>query len=365
MFARRILLAAALVVNTTGTACGGPPPPGASSATATSTPMVDIGGGLQGRFGLEAEVLATGLTNVAALAFDRDDRLWASTAKFNDDGTDAVHLIDADADADADGAGAAIGVIAELHTPLGLLWVDDELFVASAGRVDAYGGLDGTSFSASRSVVTFDDGVGELNGMAQTPDGRILLGISAPCDACEPDDDHSASIVSFSPDGTDLRPYATEIRAPIGLAFFPGTDVLFVTMNQQDQLGDSTPGDWLAVVTEGQSWGFPDCCGQGGSSCKNRPTPVAELDVHAAVSGVGIVADQLGEGLGTAAVVAEWAKSQLVSVPLDPPDFTSPETMTVLATGFANPVPVVVGPDGALCVGDWGNGNVFRIGNAA
>ena len=101
--------------------------------------------------------------------------------------------------------------------------------------------------------------------------------------------------MSFLPDGTDLRADATDIRAPIGLAYFPGTSELFVTMNQRDDLGDQTPGDWLSIVQAGQSWGFPDCYGQGGGECAGEPGPVAELDQHAAVSGVAIVTGQLGQ----------------------------------------------------------------------
>src|SRR5258706_307199 len=129
-------------------------------------------------------------------------------------------------------------------------------------------------------------------GRALAPDGRLQLGISAPCDHCTPTLDQSAAIVSFQPDGTDLRVDAKGIRAPIGLAYFPGTSDLFVTMNQRDDLGDNTPGDWLAVVQAGQSWGFPDCYGQGGAACTGVPPPVAVLDKHAAVDGIAIVTDQ-------------------------------------------------------------------------
>jgi hypothetical protein len=30
-------------------------------------------------------------------------------------------------------------------------------------------------------------------------------------------------------------------------------------------------------------------------------------------------------------------------------------------TGLTNPVPVILGPDGTLLVGDWGTGIVYRI----
>src|SRR5204862_7853684 len=96
--------------------------------------------------------------------------------------------------------------------------------------------------------------------------------------------------MSCQPDGTDLRVEASHIRAPINLAYRPGTSDLYVTMNQRDELGDNTPGDWLAVVRNGQSWGFPDCYGQGGPVCTGAPGPTAVLDKHAAATGLAIKA---------------------------------------------------------------------------
>ena len=111
--------------------------------------------------------------------------------------------------------------ISGVHTPLGLLWYGGDLYVSSDGRVDAYSGFDGANFASSRTVVTFPDGTGEDNGIARSPDGRIVLGISAPCDACTPTAEYSATIVSFLPDGSDLQVVATGIRAAVGLTYTP------------------------------------------------------------------------------------------------------------------------------------------------
>src|SRR5207237_6448769 len=134
----------------------------------------------------------------------------------------------------------------------------------------------------------------------------VLVGISAPWDHCAPALAWSGAIVSFRPDGSDLSVFAARVRAPFGLAYYPGTNDLFVTMNQRDDLGSRTPGDWLAVVREGEEWGFPGCHGQGGAACAGVPQPTATLDKHAAAGGVAIVTGQLGPAVGTSAIVAEW-----------------------------------------------------------
>ncbi len=262
----------------------------------SSSALTDIGAGLRGPSGLTATVYATGLEHASAFAFDTQGRLWVATADYEDKGTDAVYLVEK--------AGAdPVKVIADLHTPLGLLWNKGSLYVSSKERVDAYSGLDGTEFTTQKTIVTLPAGVGEVNGLALAPDGRVLLGISAPCDHCTPESEYSGAIVSFQPDGSDLQVYTNEIRAPIGLVYYPGTSDLFVTMNHRDDLGAKTPGDWLAVVREGQAWGFPDCYGQNGDVCTGAPAPVGVLDEHAAASGVAIVTGELGDKVGTSALV--------------------------------------------------------------
>ena len=225
--------------------------------------------------------------HVAAIAFDADGRLWAATAGYSDDGSDAVYVVD------APGA-TPKAILTNLHTPLGLVWDGGVLYVASAGRIDAYSGLSNGAFATRRTVVTFEAGVGEVNGLALAPDGRLVVGVSAACDACTPASKQAAAVLTMRTDGTDLTVLASGIRAPVGLAYVPGTDDLLVTMNQRDDLGDATPGDWLALVRAGQAWGFPDCYGQGGEACQGVPAPVAVLDKHAAVSGVAVVSDHFG-----------------------------------------------------------------------
>jgi glucose/arabinose dehydrogenase len=329
----------------------------AASTAETASSLVAIGAGLRGPAGLAATVDATGPADVSALAFDDRGRLWLATAAYSDGGTDGVYL--------AAAAGATpTEVVPGLHTVLGLLWYEDELYVAAAGGVTAYGGFDGARFATQRTVVSLPSGAGEVNGIVLGPDGRMRLGISAPCDHCSPTAEYSASVVSFEPDGSDLRIEASGIRAPVGLAYVPGTDDLLVSMDQRDDLGAATPGDWLGLVGAGQSWGFPGCYGQGGTACAGVPSPVAVLDPHAAVSGVAIVTGSLGATGGTAALVAEWSLGRIERVTLEstPTGYTG--TATPFLTGIGAPVAVIVAPDGAVLVGDWNTGTVYRIAPA-
>ena len=336
------------------------PAPASASQGPSDSPaagLVAIGAGLLGPSGVTAAVYATGLTNASAFAFDPEGRLWVATAGYSDEGTDAVYLVPSSgATPEKD--------IDRVSTPLGLLWYQGSLYVSSAEGVVAYAGFTGSSFASKRTVVTFATGTGELNGIALGQDGRIVLGISAPCDSCDPPSAWSASVVSFLPDGSDLRVEASGIRAPVGLAYYPGTSDLFVTMNQRDDLGEATPGDWLAVVRRGQDWGFPTCYGQGGGACTGSPAPTALLDKHAAVSGVAVVTDGLGSTIGPSALVAEGAQGKVLRVALAHDGTAWTGTVTTFLSGLQQPVPVISGPDGAVYLGDWGTGIVYRVAAA-
>jgi glucose/arabinose dehydrogenase len=324
--------------------------PVASTAEAASS----IGAGILGPSGLSAAVYARGLEHASALAEDTEGRIWAATALGETNDHDTVSVIPS--------AGATpITVIDDVDTPLGLVWLDDALYVARRGGVERYSGFDGTAFAEHHAVLTLPDGVGEVNGLALSADGHFVVGVSAPCDSCTPSSPWSASVVTFLPDGSDARVYASGLRAAVGLAYFPGTNDLFASLNQRDDLGKRTPGDWLAVLADGQRWGFPSCYGQDSRACDDVPEPVAVLDKHAAASGVAILTGQLGSKLGTGAAVAEWMTGKVKFVALTKKADGYRGTTATLLTGFSKPMPVLVTRDGALVVGDWGTGRIVRV----
>ena len=327
----------------------------ALAACGSASPtLVSIGAGLSGPNGLHASVYAEGPANVAAFAFDPQGRLWLTTANDTGTGKDGLYLV-------AKPGARPVEVVANLHTPLGLVWYQHTLYVASKDRVDAFSDLRGTTFATRRKILTLPAHVGESNNLVLAPDGRLLLGISAPCDHCTPTSKLSAAIVSFRPDGTDLRVYAGGIRAPVGLEYYPGTNDLLVTMNQRDDLGSRTPGDWLALVDAGQNWKSPNCYGQGGATCTGVPQPIAVLDKHAAVAGVAIVTGQLGSTVGTSALVAEWAKNTVMCVSLDKHGTQYHGHVSTFLTGIQNPVAVTLTRSGDLLVGDWADGTIYEI----
>jgi glucose/arabinose dehydrogenase len=346
----RALLAVALVIGALGAGgCGAQ-----HRASAPPAGLVPIGAGLSGPAGLAATVYSSGLPTASAFAIDPRGRLWVATSAAADHRRDAVYVI-------ARAGGRPTKVIAGVRGPLGLTWYGHVLYVASLGRVDAFSGLHGTRFARRTTVLREPPGHGWNNGIVSAPNGRLVMGISSACDHCSSTSRWSATIVSFRPSGRDVRVYARGIRAPFGLAYYPGTSDLLVSMNQRDDLGARTPGDWLARVRPGQDWRFPACYGQASSACAGAPQPIAVLDRHAAAGAVAVVTGQLGAAVGTAALVAEWQSGRVLRVPLTAAGSTAKSAATPLLTGIRNPLALVRARDGALFVGDWGSGRIYRI----
>ena len=106
-----------------------------------STPaLTDIGAGLQGPSGLAASVYAAGSPMF------RRSRSMATAVygwrrpPYQDDGADAVYLVATRA---PHPPGSSPTSTRRSVSP----WADDALYVASAGRVDAYADLDGLAFA--------------------------------------------------------------------------------------------------------------------------------------------------------------------------------------------------------------------------
>jgi glucose/arabinose dehydrogenase len=317
--------------------CGAAKPP-----TAKDPALVPIGAGLRGPSGLAATVYASGLPTASAFAVDGRGRLWVATSAASDHRHDGVWMV-------ARAGARPVKVVSGVRGPLGVAWYRSRLYVAALGRVDAYSGLHGTRFAKRTTILTEPSGHGWNNAMAVAPSGRLVMGISSACDHCTPASKWSAAIVSFRPDGSDVRVYAKGIRAPYGLAYVPGTSDLLVSMNQRDDLGAKTPGDWLARVSPGEDWRFPACYGQAGAACTGVPSPLAVLDRHAAAGAVAV--------FGRAALVAEWQKARVLQVPLG----RSASKATPFLTGVRNPLALATTRDGALLVGDWGTGRIYRV----
>jgi glucose/arabinose dehydrogenase len=289
--------------------------------------------------GFAVSVYASGLQHPTALAFGPDRRLYVS-----EDTGSVVSVVR--------GASRPRVLSAKLTVPLGLLWRGRDLYVSESGRVDVLT-LDGHRRNVLRGLPFKEH---QQDAIVAGPDGRLYLGSGTTCNACAEKDRRSGTILSFRPNGTDLRIVATGLRNPYGLLWHGGT--LYATVNGRDDLGDGEPADTVVKVRRGADYGWPGCWPSFATdrlvgSCAGVTPPFAYLEPHSSADGIawwrgGLVVAEWGEYLSSkhGRVLVRVSRSG---------------KPTTFATGFDHPLGLAVDPSGDLLVADWGRGVVYAI----
>jgi glucose/arabinose dehydrogenase len=72
-----------------------------------------------------------------------------------------------------------------------------------------------------------------------------------------PEEFHRADILEFTPEGKNLKVFASGIRNPVGIAVHPQTGELWTSVNERDELGDNLVPDYVTHVQEGGFYGWP------------------------------------------------------------------------------------------------------------
>ena len=91
-----------------------------------------------------------------------------------------------------------------------------------------------------------------------SPDGtKLYVTIGSATNSTPGGDERRAAVNEYAPDGGSHRIFASGLRNPLGLAFYPGTDVLWTSVNERDQLGDDVPPDYITSVRDGGFYGWP------------------------------------------------------------------------------------------------------------
>ncbi|MDQ6860454.1 MAG: PQQ-dependent sugar dehydrogenase, partial [Verrucomicrobiota bacterium] len=66
-----------------------------------------------------------------------------------------------------------------------------------------------------------------------------------------------ARIFEFNPDGTGQKVFAWGVRNAVGIKFRPGTNDLWMSVNERDELGDGLVPDYISRVQPGGFYGWP------------------------------------------------------------------------------------------------------------
>jgi glucose/arabinose dehydrogenase len=302
--------------------------------------------------GFQATVYASGLHQPTALSFGPHGFLYATE--------EAGRVVSFSQGAKA----PRVFATGFRESTLGLLWYAGALYVSDKGRVTRLTDPTGDRRSDTRRVILdhLPNGLHQQDALVQLH-GRLYLGEGSTCNACPQRSRLSAAVLSFRPDGSDVRVFASGLRNPYGLAV-DGRGRIWATDNGRDEQKLGAP-DELDLLQPGHRYGFPTCYGvRQGTGCAGTDTPVALFAAHTSADGFAFAPARFSPKMAGDAFVALWgtyyghaAGRYLARVHLR--DGT--HRVERFASGLDHPLAVTFAKDGAMLVADWGSGIVWRI----
>jgi len=158
--------------------------------------------------------------------------------------------------------GTRTPIIEKLDRPYGLALKGDQLYVAEPTSVKRY------TYDAKTLKVTGEGReIISLAGMdmghntrtlAFNRDGsKLYLSVGSGSNINLGEPAMRAAVHRFNPDGTGHETIATGLRNAVGMRFFPGTDDLWVSVHERDELGDDLVPDYVTKVEPGGFYGWP------------------------------------------------------------------------------------------------------------
>ncbi|HUZ71804.1 MAG TPA: PQQ-dependent sugar dehydrogenase [Stellaceae bacterium] len=267
------------------------------------------------------------------------------------------------------------------------------VYVATEGRVLRFPYRVGdTKAGGKPDIIVPDVPVGHhwTRDIVFTPDGkRLLLAVGSGDNDGEDGmarEVHRADILEYDPAGRFLGIFASGLRNPVTIAFYPGTGDLWATVNERDGLGDNLPPDYVTRVAPGGFYGWPwyyigahqDPRHKGEEPERRDKVllPDVLLQPHSAPLGMAVYTGhqfpQAYRGDIFVALHGSWNRTQRTGYKIvrilmrdGKPTGAYEDFMTGFVTGdgavWGRPVGVVVAADGALLVSDDGSGTVWRI----
>lgn len=289
--------------------------------------------------------------------------------------------------ADSSGQGRVIEVRSGFKSVNGLAWHDGALYIAEQHQVSRWP-ISGAGDLDNYDAEVIFEGLPDKRHhgwryMTTGPDGKLYIGVGAPCNVCTVDG-MEGTIVRMNRDGSEAEVYAKGIRNTVGLAFHPENGDLYFTDNGADNMGDDSPLEELNRATgPGLHFGYPVF---GGGDHRTRQfgkfplpdrltMPVATFGAHQAPLGVHHYrGTALPEEYRTDAFVAlhgSWNRTdpagyRVMRVRMDADGNvtgTEPFIEGWLKDGkyWGRPVDIDELPDGSMLISDDYGGRIYRV----
>ena len=170
-------------------------------------------------------------------------------------------------DANGDGVPELTSVLIDhLNSPFGVAWIDGQLYVANTDGVMVYPMPIGTTtITAPGRLLTPLPG-GPIDhhwtkSLVLSPDGqRLYATVGSNSNIVENGfeaEKNRAAVWEIDRASGRSRLFATGLRNPNSPVFYPGTNDLYVVVNERDELGSHLVPDYMTRVQDGGFYGWP------------------------------------------------------------------------------------------------------------
>jgi glucose/arabinose dehydrogenase len=170
-------------------------------------------------------------------------------------------------DSNGDGKPDAQSVLIDhLNAPFGVVLVGDALYVADTDAILRYPFKAGDSKVGGEATKLVDLPAGPINhhwtkSLTASPDGsKLYVGVGSNSNILERGltaEMNRADILEVDPKTGAFHIFASGLRNPNGLTFYPGSDVLWTVVNERDELGPNLVPDYMTSVKPGAFYGWP------------------------------------------------------------------------------------------------------------
>lgn len=170
---------------------------------------------------------------------------------------------------DANGDGQPDGrsvLVDQLNAPFGVAVAGNNLYVANTDAIVRYPFTPGQSRITAAPVKLLDLPAGPINhhwtkSLTASPDGSLLyVGVGSNSNAMERGsvaEMNRAAILQVDPRSGAFKVFASGLRNPNGLTFYPGSNTLWAAINERDELGPNLVPDYITSVRPGAFYGWP------------------------------------------------------------------------------------------------------------
>jgi len=169
-------------------------------------------------------------------------------------------------DADGDGVAERREIfLSEQNQPFGMALVGETFYVGNTDGVVAFPFKVGDTriTGPGRKLVPFKPAGHWTRSLLLSPDKKKLYaGVGSLTNIAEQGmavEEGRAAIYELDLERDTHRIFAAGLRNAVGMAWEPGTGVLWTVVNERDGLGDETPPDYLTSVKDGGFYGWPYC----------------------------------------------------------------------------------------------------------